>query len=203
MNDPLPTTTTNEPLAYQPVSGWAVAGCIAAGLFALLVVMSAIVGVFQGAPVFFYQWIVVLPIAAVVLCLIGRHQVDNSEGTRTGANLARVGLWLAVVSSVTYFSYYYVTRWAVENQADAFLREKTDDAGFFPRLVEGGKDNTQLNLAFLLTKPRNDRTGNPDPTPTCVRSTTAAASMARRPCGCSSAKARLDAYSTRTWPRTP
>jgi hypothetical protein len=162
MNDPLPTTTTNEPLAYQPVSGWAVAGCIAAGLFALLVVMSAIVGVFQGAPVFFYQWIVVLPIAAVVLCLIGRHQVDNSEGTRTGAKLARVGLWLAVVSSVTYFSYYYVTRWAVENQADAFLREKTDDAGFFPRLVEGGKDNTQLNLAFLLTKPRNDRTGNPE-----------------------------------------
>ena len=162
MNEPLPTTTTNEPLAYQPVSGWAVAGCAAGGLFALLVVLSAVVGLIQGAPVFFHMSIVVLPAAAIVFSLIGLRQVRNSEGTRVGATLALVGLWITVISSLSYFSYYFVTGWAIQAQADAFLREKNDDAGYFPRLIEGGKNNTQLNIAFLFTKPRNARSGNPE-----------------------------------------
>jgi hypothetical protein len=138
-----------------------VAGCAAGSIFAVLVAISAIVGVLQGSPVFFPMWFAVLPGAAIVFSLIGQRHVENSEGTRVGAKLARVGMWLAIVSSLMYFSYYYVTGWTIQGQADAFLREKGPDAGFFPSLIDAAKDPKQLNVAFLLTKPPNARSGNP------------------------------------------
>src|ERR1019366_3065617 len=57
-----------------------------------------------------------------------------------------------------YFSYYYVTGLALENQANAFVMEKTDDdSGFFPRLREADENLTQLNAAFLLSRPTTAR----------------------------------------------
>ena len=54
MTEPLPTPQgPSEQLAYQPISGWAIAGFALGSLFTLLVASSAVVAFFQGAPFFF------------------------------------------------------------------------------------------------------------------------------------------------------
>jgi hypothetical protein len=164
MTEPLPTTTTpSEPIAYQPISGWAIAGFTIGSLYTLLVVICALVGLHQGAPVFFPAWIMAFAILGLALSILALRHIRNSEGTRAGAKLARAGIWLSLVSGLTYFSYYAVTGMALQNQADAFLREKTDEySGFFPRLLESGNNPVQLNAAFLLTLPPSTRSASPD-----------------------------------------
>lgn len=159
---PEPVPVLDGSPAYQPVSGWAIAGLTAGILFALLVLVSATVALFQGAPVFFPLWIVGAPVLGMILSLIGQRHVENSEGTRAGAPLARWGFRISLVSGLTYFAYFFVTGFAVQNQANAFMMEKGDDAGFFALLREGGESPTQLNAAFLLTIPATARSGRPE-----------------------------------------
>lgn len=161
MSEPQTTTTPQEPLAYRPISGWAIAGCGAGGLFAVLVAASTIVGLFQGSPVFFPMWVVVLPALGILLSLLGQRDIQNSEGTRAGGKIANAGLWLSIVSGLTYFSYYFVTGLALQSQANDFLMEKGPDSGFFPLIKEGATNPAQLNAAFLLTKPKNLRRTDP------------------------------------------
>ena len=168
MTEPLPTPQgPSEQLAYQPISGWAIAGFAIGGLFALLVAISAAVAFFQGAPVFFPVWIIGVAILGVAVSLYAQRHVQNSEATRAGANLARWGFRLSLISGLMYFSYYFVTKSALENQANDFVMEMKDDAGFFPRLREGlaksdDAHRTQLNYAFLLTQAPNARGARPD-----------------------------------------
>ena len=157
MNEPLPRTETSNPdagrsgrspeppltppsteaLAYQPISGWAIAGFGTAALFAALVGVSTVVGLMQGAPFFFPVWILSLAVVGIVFSLIGQKQIQDSEGTRAGAKLARLGIWLSLLSGLGYLSYFYVTGLALQSQANTFHPEKSDDGGFFPRLIEG------------------------------------------------------------------
>ncbi len=159
---PEPAPATGAPIVYQPISGWAIAGLAAGVLFALLVLTSAAVGLFQGAPVFFPLWVVGAPILAMILCLIGQRHVQNSEGTRAGIPLARWGFRISLVSGLTYFAYYFMTGLAVQTQANAFMMEKGDDGGFFQLLREGADNPTHLNAAFLLTVPATTRSGRAD-----------------------------------------
>ena len=161
MSESLPSTQTpSVPLAYQPISGWAIAGFTIGCLFTLLVAICAIVGLFQGAPVFFPTWVASFAILGIALSLLGQRQVQNSEGTRAGAKLARIGMWLSLVSGLTYFSYFFFTGEALKGQANAFLMEKGDDfSGFFPRIREGGDNPIELDNAFLFTLPPASRTG--------------------------------------------
>jgi hypothetical protein len=168
MTEPLPSTQTpSEPLAYQPISGWAITGFAIGSLFALLVVVSAIAALIQGAPFFYPMWVIGIAVVGVVVSLFGQRHVQSSEGTRAGAKLARWGLRLSVISGLMYTSYYYVTRYTIQVQANDFVMEMKDDAGFIPRVREGvaGTDPThltQLNTAFLLTRAPNDRSARPD-----------------------------------------
>ena len=155
---PVPAPGAEQPIAYKPVSGWAVAGCVAGGLFALLVAICTIVALTQCAPFFFETWVFGLAAAGVILSLIGHRHVQNSEGTRAGAKLAAIGFWLSLISGLGYFSFYYFTGLAVQNQANTFVMEKIDDdSGFFPRLREAGEDPVQMNAAFLLLRPATER----------------------------------------------
>src|SRR5258708_39171656 len=103
---PVAPTGTEQPIAYNPISGWAIAGCAAGGVFAILVAICTIVALTQGAPLFFPLWILVLAVVGVVLSLIGQKHVQNSDGTRAGAKLATIGLWLSLTSGLGSFAYY-------------------------------------------------------------------------------------------------
>lgn len=153
----------DAPVVYQPISGWAIAGLTASLSFTGLVVISAFVAFYQGAPFFLPIWMMAVAILAIALSLIGLRHVQNSEGTRTGANLARWGFRLSLLSGLLYFSYYFVTGFAVQSQANAFVMEmKDDDSGFIPRLRAGATNRAQHNAAFLLTQSPNARSARPE-----------------------------------------
>jgi hypothetical protein len=165
MTEPLPPIpTSTEPLAYRPISGWAIAGFATGCLFALVVVISAIVAFLQGgAPVFFPELTIGLAVVGIGLSLYGQRHVQTSEGTRAGADLARWGFRLNLISGLVYFSYYFVTAFALQSQANDFvMNKKDDDSGFFPRLIDGSSNPTEHNAAFLLTQAPNARGVRPE-----------------------------------------
>ncbi|MBI2803766.1 MAG: hypothetical protein HYX68_02125 [Planctomycetes bacterium] len=153
---------TDAPVVYRPISGWAVAGLATGGLFALAVAASTVLAMIQGAPVFFPVWIVIIPILGLALSWFGQWQIQTSEGTRAGIPLARWGFRLSLISGLTYFAYYFVSAFTVQSQANAFMMEKGEDAGFFPLLREGSQNPSGFNAAFLLTIPAPTRSGRPD-----------------------------------------
>src|ERR1700722_1633388 len=127
MTEPLPSMQTpSEPIVYQPISGWAIAGFVTGCCFALFIVVSAAVAFYQGAPLFYADLIMVVPIAGVALSLYAQRHVQESEGTRAGADLARWGVRLSLVVGLIYFTIHYVTRYAVTSQANDFIMEMKD-----------------------------------------------------------------------------
>lgn len=156
---PLVTPPPSEPEVYRPISPLAVAGLCLGGIYGALVLVTTVVALFRGAPFFLPAWMIILPIAGAIVSYLGLRHIANSEGTRAGATLARWGLWLSVVTGLTYGSYLFFTGHALKNQADDFLLVKSDDdSGFFPRLIEGTPE--QINRAFLLTLPYGRRQGH-------------------------------------------
>lgn len=146
--------------AYRPISGLAIAGLSLACLYVLVVAVTTLAALIQGAGFFLPNELLLVPLAGAVLCFLAQRQIRTSEGTRAGLGLARWGLWLSVFSGVGYFSYYYFTSLAICSQANAFLMVKDVDSGFFPLLQDG--DPVQVNAAFLLSLPESYR-GNIKP----------------------------------------
>ncbi|MBM3996897.1 MAG: hypothetical protein FJ303_22515 [Planctomycetes bacterium] len=164
MSEPtLPPPSAGESSTYQPISGWAVAGLGSGIVFAFVVVASAAIAFFQGAPFFFPEWVLGLPLAGMAVSYYGRVHVDNSEGTLAGSTLASWGLRLNLVSAIVYFAYFYFTGLAIQGQANDFVMEmKDDDTGFFHHLLAGANNRTRHNAAFLLTQSPNSRGIRPE-----------------------------------------
>jgi hypothetical protein len=150
-------TEPAEPVIYRPLSGFAVTSLVFAGLYALLVVLSAVVALIKGEPFYLPTWLLGLPIAGIILSLLAYRQIRNSEDTRAGTTLAKWGLWLSALCGLGYLTYSIFTGLAVQAQANRFLVEKGADAGFFP-LLTSGNDHDVL-AAFLLTQTVTERRG--------------------------------------------
>lgn len=147
---------TASDVVYRPLSGLALAGFALSCLFGGVVVLSAGIAIFQGAPFFFPNWTLFLAAAGFVVSWCGLSDVRNSEGTKAGQQLATYGMWISLVSGTGYFAYSYFTGLALSQQAMAFLTSEQD--GFFTHLRHASRDNpTELNRAFLLTLPPSDR----------------------------------------------
>ncbi len=156
MSEPLIPSTSEE--SYQPISGFALGGLSVAAGFAALVLLSALVAVVKGAPIFFPLWLLLAPIVAFVLCLMARNQIVGSDGTRAGLRLANWGLALALFSGLGYAAYYITIGMAVAKQANDFVMGDPElDSGFLTRVVRGGKTPIDLDIAFLLTRPATGR----------------------------------------------
>lgn len=143
--------------AYRPISGLAVTGLVLACLFALLVGITSGVGLIQGAPFFLPEWLLGLPVAAIVLCFVAQQRIRNSEATLAGMKPARWGLWIALLTALGYFAFSFFTGLAITQQADSFLRVQGPDSGFFPRLQEGNDRPEQIDQAFMLTLKVSER----------------------------------------------
>ena len=151
-----------EPLVYRPVSGLALAGFGLGSLFAILVLLSTLAALVQGAPIFLPFWFYFgMPVLAGFICFLALGRIRNAEDTLAGAALARWGLWLSVLLGVTYIVYTWVTGLALAKQADDFLMINSgEDSGFFPRLMNSGKIRTDLYQAFLFSLPATSRGGS-------------------------------------------
>ncbi len=105
--------------------------------------VSTLVALFQGLPVFLPSAVLWLAAAAAGVSFLAQLRIRNAEGTMAGMVLARWGLWLSVLMGVTYFVYIWVTGLALAKQADDFLMVKSsDDTGFFPRLKNAARTPT-------------------------------------------------------------
>jgi hypothetical protein len=141
---------------YRPISGFAVAGLIASGIFAGLVCISAVLALVQGAPLFFPAWILLIAVGGALLCVLALREIASSEGTKAGAGIAKIGIWLSLLTGLGYFAYYYVTGLAIASQANVFLLDEGDyKTGFFPHLEKAATNPVELRAAFLLTQPRS------------------------------------------------
>ncbi|MBM4070523.1 MAG: hypothetical protein FJ271_16440 [Planctomycetes bacterium] len=153
-------TTPQAPQAYRPVSGLAIAGLTLACLFALLVAITSGVGLIPGVPFFLPEWMLGIPIVAVVLCFVALQRIRASEGTLAGLKPARWGLWLALLTALGYFAFSFCTGLAITQQADSFLRVQGPDSGFFPRLQDAKDNPEQIDQAFVLTLKPSERPAN-------------------------------------------
>ena len=66
-----------------------------------------------------------LPAIGVVLCFAARRVIRNSEGTRTGENLANTAWWICVIAGLGYAAYLLAIDFAIRRDAKAEL-----DAGW-------------------------------------------------------------------------
>jgi hypothetical protein len=156
MSEPLPPSTGDQ--AYQPISGFALAGLVLSAGFAALVLLSAIVAIVKGSPIFYPPWLLMTPIAAFVLCVVGRNQILNSDGTRAGLRLATWGMALSLISGLGYAAYFITVGYAVAKQANDFLAgDPEPDRGFLTHLARSDKNPVDLEIAFLLTRPASGR----------------------------------------------
>jgi hypothetical protein len=137
---------------YRPISGLAIAGLGFSILYTALVVISALVALIQGEPLFLAGWMVFLAVLGACLSACALWRIRTSEGTRAGMKVAQWGLWLSVISGLGYTAYTTATAAAIKEQAKQFLTR--EDGGFFSLMEKG-----ELNAAFLLTKPHSQRTG--------------------------------------------
>lgn len=158
--NPATTAARSADDVYRPVSGWAVAGFAVGVLYAALVALTTIIALVRREPFFLASWFVLVPAAGAIISFIGQRQIQSSEGTRVGMWLAQWGIILSVVVGIGYFAYSLFTGMALTKQAGDFLTVKSgDDSGFLPRLQESNLHPAELNAAFLLTLPANDREG--------------------------------------------
>jgi hypothetical protein len=160
-----PAPPASDALVYRPLSALALASVLVSALYALLVLVIAVVAVIQAGPMFLPTWTLLAPAVGVVLALAGQWRIRRAEGTLAGMPLTRWGLWLGLLGGLGYGTYYFFTGLAIQQQANDFLMKEGEDSGFFPRLLKAGKtgDPGELNRAFLLTKPYGARLGsNPD-----------------------------------------
>jgi hypothetical protein len=160
-----PAPLVGETMVYRPLSALALASVLLAILYVVLLAVTAVVALLQAGPVFLPTWSLLVPVAAVALGLAAQWRIRSAEGTLAGVSLARWGLWLGLLAGLGYGTYYFVTGWAIQQQANDFLMKVGEDSGFFPHLLKAGKSNDpgELNRAFLLATPYGRRVGsNPD-----------------------------------------
>ncbi len=149
----LPSTADATP--YVPVSWMAVAADAVAGLYATLLLILGYVAFTNKKPLLQHE-LLVLPVVAVVLSFAARRMIRNSEGTRTGEQLANGAWWTAVVLGLGYVAYLLGIDYSVRQDAAAeakkwvaLVQEEKTDRAFYQTIPPGGrqgiaKDDTSM-----------------------------------------------------------
>jgi hypothetical protein len=127
---PIPSAQRPAEPGYQPLSGYAVAAVVVAGLFAVILVALVVVGLTSNRTPLTYQ-VLALAVAGVVLAVVGRSHIRNSEGTRTGLRLANAAWWVCVLGGAGFGAFLLANEFVLRAES----RRKAD--GFFEALREG------------------------------------------------------------------
>jgi hypothetical protein len=106
-------------------------------------------GLLRGQPFFLPALLILVPLAGAVLSGMGLWEVQNSEGTRAGANLAKWGLALSLVFGIGYYVYQNVTGLASFSRPTAFA-ERTSTPGSSPSCKATQPMSTELSCSLSL-----------------------------------------------------
>jgi hypothetical protein len=133
---PIPAAQRPAEPGYQPLSGYAVAAVIVAGVFALALVVLVGIGLWSRRTPLSYELLLV-PVTGFVLSIIARSHIRNAEGTRTGIGLANVSWWVCVLGGAGFAAFLAANDFALrresQRQVDAFfetLRAGHDEEAF-------------------------------------------------------------------------
>ncbi len=157
----LPSTADSAP--YVSISWMAVAASTIAGLFLLILIALGMSAFLSKKPLLLDE-LLILPVVGLVLSFAARRMIRNSEGTRSGEDLANVAWWICLVGGLGYAAYLLGVSFSVRrdaaNEADRWvgyvLKGETNRA--FIRTREPGRRGN-LNpddTATLLAQFRND-----------------------------------------------
>jgi hypothetical protein len=133
------------PDVYRPLSLRALAGFLLSVLYAVTMLVGAVIALVGGTPLL-WSWILLMPIFTAILCWSARRQILASEGTLSGLAFTTWGLGLSVVLGLVYASYYGATYLAVTQQASSLADQ------FIDHLQKG-----EIEKAYLLTVPPPER----------------------------------------------
>ncbi len=131
--------------AYQPVSGYAVAATIVAGAFVLLLLLVVANALLTKRSALEYP-LLVLPAVGLVLAILARSHIKNSEGTRIGMKLANAAWWVSVLGGAGYGAYLYANEFVLERESAAVADK------FFTDLKDG-----RVESSFLYLVPPEER----------------------------------------------
>src|SRR5688572_9477878 len=118
---------------------------LVAGAFALFLVAVLIFSFKDRRPTMFYE-LLTLPIVGVVLSIIGRRQIQNSEGTRTGLKLTSIAWWICVLGGGGFGAYVVANMFVLQRES----------ANFATRFLQDLKDD-RVNHAFLYSMDPSSR----------------------------------------------
>jgi hypothetical protein len=116
----LPSTADTVP--YVPVSWMAVAAMGFAGVFAVTLLIAGWWARTERRPLLL-DWLLILPVVAIVLSFAARRIIRNAEGTRTGVlfgmDLPNTAWWTAVVLGLGYAAYMIAINYSIRRDAEA------------------------------------------------------------------------------------
>ena len=101
------THPPGETVGYRPISGLALAGFALSCLFIGVVLVSTLVALVQGLPVFLPSVVLWLAAAAAGVSFLAQMRIRNAEGTMAGMALSRAGAfgsacwWVSRISSTS------------------------------------------------------------------------------------------------------
>jgi hypothetical protein len=132
-----------EPMVYRPLSVVAIIGFCVSLLFVLCLSIFVIFALFTRSPFMPSAVIFVIPLFAVIICLLARQQVRGSEGTLSGEKLANWGIGLSAIVTLLFGAYYLATAFAIRQQA----------ADFADQWIEGLKSGDPIQAYWYLIPP--------------------------------------------------
>lgn len=112
--------------AYRPLSLLALSGFGTAAVYAVVVLLLALVAFRSGKPLILGAWVWFVPLLAGWDCAVAWLRIARSEGTLAGGALARWGLLLAGFVSLSYGAYYVAVNLALRQQAEQFATDWLD-----------------------------------------------------------------------------
>jgi hypothetical protein len=146
-----PLSSQRNDAVYQPISGYAIAAATIAGMFALALLAIAVQAVFLRRAAMMWE-LLMLPLIGIVLAVVARIQIKQSEGTRTGLKLASLAWWICILGGAGYAAYVYANEFFIDRESAAFADTFFDDL-----------KNDRPRHAFLaLVSPLDRSRGNPD-----------------------------------------
>jgi hypothetical protein len=109
--------STADATPYVPVSWMAVAAELAAGCFVALILLFGYSAAFKDRKPLIMPSLLIIAGVGVVLSFAARRMIRNSEGTRTGENLANSAWWICVVGGLGYTAYLFGIEYSIRSDA--------------------------------------------------------------------------------------